>query len=68
MFPPHRPQYRILAGYTPPQRRQTRSACGGSEVPGPENPPELGFETMFRPQRPQNREFSGSGAAHRGQG
>ena len=44
-----------------------RSACGGSEV-GDENPDEPDFGAMFKPHRPQKREFSGSGEEHLGHG
>jgi len=44
-----------------------RSACGGSEV-GAAKPDEPDFGTMLRPQRPQNREFSGRGEEHLGHG
>ena len=77
---PQRPQKRMLAGYAVEQRRQSRSACGGTEgvsvpnatafvndgVPGPL--PALPAAGTFRPQRPQNREFGCSGFEHLGHG
>jgi hypothetical protein len=68
MLCPHFPQKRMCGGYAPPQRRQTRSAWGGSEAGVTAAPLGYDFGTMLSPHRPQNLEFSGSGDEHLGHG
>ena len=64
----------MWAGNALEQRRQTRSACGGTDrlavevkLTGRENDGDV-VGVMLSPQRPQKREFWGSGVEHRGHG
>jgi len=64
----------MWAGKALEQRRHTRSACGGTDrlavevkLTGRENDGDV-VGVMLRPQRPQKREFWGSGVEHRGHG